>query len=91
MMGDGVGSGWWVGMGWGAWMAMFIGMVICLGLMVALVMWVARQVLAGDGRPEVTGRPAPSVADETLDQRFARGEISEDEYLRRKSLLSTDH
>ena len=88
-MGDGMGSGWWVGMGWGAWLTMFAGMVICLGLLVALVMWVARQYLAGD-RSALPGGPA-SGADDTLDQRFARGEIGEDEYLRRKSLLSSDH
>lgn len=90
MMGDGVGNGWWVGMGWGAWLMMFIGMAICLGLLVAVVMWAARQSLTGN-RPAVTGRtPQPRDAEDTLDQRFARGEIDEDEYLRRKSLLSSD-
>ena len=87
-MGDGMGSGWWVGMGWGAWLTMFTGMVICLGLLVALVMWLARRYLTGSHASLPAGPTAE--ADATLDQRFARGEIGEDEYLRRKSLLSSD-
>ena len=87
-MGDGMGSGWWVGMGWGTWMVMFTGMVVCLGLLVALVMWAAREYLETN-RSALPGEPSTS-ADDTLDQRLARGEIGEDEYLRRKSLLSSD-
>lgn len=73
MMSNGYGN-----MGWGSWLAMSLTMLILWGGLVVLVIWVARTV-----RPQA---PA-SRADELLAERFARGEIEEDEFRRRRELL----
>ncbi|WP_331767988.1 hypothetical protein [Embleya sp. NBC_00896] len=75
--------------GWG-WVAMTIGMVAFWGLLITLAVLAARA-LAAD-RP--TAAPAAGVAptpEQLLAERFARGEIDEDEYLRRLGTLRDTH
>ena len=69
--GDHMGRGWWWVMG--------IGWLVFLALIVVLAIVVARHY-----RPAGGTRRA---AHDTLDDRFARGEIDEDEYRSRRDAL----
>ncbi|GAA3367959.1 hypothetical protein GCM10020367_64500 [Streptomyces sannanensis] len=79
------------GWGWGGWFVMAVMMVVFWGLVIAGIVAVVHYV--GDARRD--GRAAPADergwgqrrAEELLAERFARGEIDEDEYRRRRALL----
>ncbi|HZD60094.1 MAG TPA: SHOCT domain-containing protein [Anaerolineae bacterium] len=58
-------------------------MLVGLGF---LIWWLVRQ--AGAGRRVPPGQPPTSRALEVLDERYARGEISKEEYEERKRTLS---
>ncbi len=83
-----LGVGGWIGMGLGT--LLFWGLLVLL--VVALVRWVG-----GAGRDAVPGSPvgaAPGAvaaqherALHILEDRFARGEIAEEEYLHRREVL----
>ena len=73
------------GMGWGGWLVMLLGMVAFWGL----VVW-AVVVLFRDTR-SVDARPAHHDPLDTLDERFARGEIDETEYRARADVLRAPH
>lgn len=86
MYGNGGGMGW--GMGWG-WTVLF-GTLLVIGLVVLIVV-VARAVGGGLTRDDDRGRRTPegysgppgserSPARRALDERYARGEISTEEY-----------
>jgi len=75
--------------GWGAWLAMSVMMVLFWGLVIAGIVVLVRYLTgARQGGPPAAhsdrGRPS---AEELLDERFARGEIDQDEYTRRRELL----
>jgi putative membrane protein len=73
---------WWPdqgGWGWGGWLAMTLTMLAFWGLVAWVVLNVVRQP---GGRRE----PGPD-AEEILAQRFARGEIDEDEFRQRREAL----
>jgi putative membrane protein len=65
-------------MGTGWWWVMGIGWLIFLALIVVLAVVLVRGFTTG---------PARGSADDILAERFARGEIDEDEYRRRRSAL----
>ena len=67
--------------GWG-WWVMGLGMVLVIVVVAALVFFVARESGRGDTRDRAN-------AHETLDHRFARGEIDEDEYRARRDVLKS--
>jgi putative membrane protein len=76
---------WWNESGWGAgqWMLMSLLMLAFLGGLVALGMWAVRSLDSVDA-------PQPRTvmhADDVLAERFARGEIDEEEYTRRRAVL----
>jgi putative membrane protein len=75
--------------GWdaGDWLAMSLMMIVFWGLVIALVVWAVRSThsdRSGTDRP--TGECA-TRADELLAERFARGEIDEDEFTNRRDVL----
>lgn len=67
------------GVGW--WILMMLGMVIFWGLVIYGVVWLVR----GAASPAPRETPA-----EILQRRLARGEISVEEYERRRALLEAD-
>lgn len=75
----------WYGGGWGGWIMMTLLMVLFWGgLITAIVL--ATRALSTDSRPRA-GTAVLRRADELLSERFARGEIDEDEFRRRMTLL----
>lgn len=61
-------------------------LIVCVLLLVGLIVWLTR-VLRPDAEVRRTGSQAASRAGEILDERFAQGDIDEDEYLKRQTLL----
>lgn len=88
MMGDGYnGQGWGDGMGWGGWLMMGFFGLVCLALVGALIYWLVQGARVGLS-PHTASQPSTRLfAQSTLAERFARGDIDEDEYLRRKTVL----
>lgn len=75
------GGGWWVVMG--------LGIVLFWGLVIAGAVWLIREL--SSGRHSGRGRHQDSDALGILDRRLAAGEISIDEYeKRRRALLDAD-
>lgn len=84
MMDSGYGVGWM----WLFWLLLVAGVV--------LLVVVAVRVVGGGGtrptgdRPDAGARPGRSRARELLDERYARGEITTEEYRERLSALGED-
>jgi putative membrane protein len=72
------------GWGMGGWMMAGYGLVALLVLIAAVVVVVALSRRAGRN-----GSPATPTAKELLAQRYARGEIDDDEYFQRLSVLES--
>jgi putative membrane protein len=88
MMGNGYdGLGWGDGMGWGGWLMMGFFAVVCLSLIGTLIYWLVQGTR--DGFSTQTAQPLTGpLALSTLAERYARGDIDEDEFLRRKTVLN---
>jgi putative membrane protein len=82
---------WWNHGGWGAgdWLAMSFMMVVFWGLVIALVVAVVRSAHSDRGSQHGPADTIAQRADEVLAERFARGEIDEDEYTHRRTVLHT--
>ena len=78
----GYGGGW----GWGAWLAMGFGMIVFWGVLIAGAIALVRY-FAGGHRRGLSGTADVSEAERVLAERFARGEIDEDDFRRRSALL----
>jgi putative membrane protein len=82
------------GWGWGGWFAMTVLMVLFWALIIAGVIALVRY-LTGTHHHQQSGSQPPSResqwasqrAEDLLAERFARGEIDDDEYKRRLTLL----
>ena len=74
--------------GWG-WFAMSVGMILFWTVIITAVVLVVRSLGRADGsRPaEHTHTPAAPTPQQILGERFARGEIDEEEYRRRMDAL----
>ena len=79
----------WYGSGMSGWgyALMTISLVLFLGLVIAGIVALVRYL--GHSGQQDGGGPAPSPPEQVLAQRFARGEIDEDEYRRRLDILHT--
>jgi putative membrane protein len=76
------------GLGWGGWLLMGLLTLLLVGLAVGLVLVLVRSTSGRGAAGGGQARPGPqSAAEHVLDERFARGEIDEEEYLRRRSVL----
>lgn len=72
--------------GVGDWLVMGAMMLVFWGSVIALVVWVAQSNRSGDQQPSNRG-PRTDGPDEILAERFARGDIDEDEFQRRRELM----
>jgi len=82
MWNGGYGGGW----GWG-WIITAVVLVVLFALVITAIVLAIRYLGGGGGH---RGRGSPQQArgaEEVLGERFARGEIDEDEYRRRMSAL----
>ena len=73
--------------GWGGWLAMGLMMLAFVGLVVVVALVFVRSL---NGPQETTARPITTesaTAQRLLDERFARGEIDAEDYIRRRDLL----
>ena len=66
------------GWGWGGWLAMTLMMLVFWGGLAAVVVALVRSARRPDANRDARG---------ILDERFARGDIDEDEYRRRREAL----
>lgn len=73
------------GWGWGGWVLGSLMMIVFWGALVALVVWVVR----GWGGAPMHGDEGRAASDarDILAERFARGEISEEEFAQRRRVL----
>lgn len=78
---------WGYGWGWGSWLGMGVTMVMFWGLVIFGIVALVRYL--GGTRDATRSTPAGRQTDpeEMLAERFARGEIDDDEYQRRRELL----
>lgn len=72
------------GAGWGGWLVMTIAMIAFWAMVIAAVVVLFRG--SKSGGQDLSPRRDPM---DILDQRFARGEIDEDEYHARSAVLRT--
>ena len=83
--------GWYGGSGWGvgAWIGMGLGMVVFWGLVILAVVAIVRGASRTRDQRRLARPPAPGTytALEYLDDRFARGELSQEEYLSMRDTL----
>lgn len=76
--------GYGAGMGFGGWLMMGFTFLVFWGVVIALVVWAVRTHRGPTPGP---GAAAAGRAEDVLAGRFARGEIDEQEYLRRRDVL----
>jgi len=74
------GGGW----GWGAWLMMTVLLVVFWGAVAWVIVTLIRH---GDSTPRSTHDGGASDPLRILDQRYARGEIDDEEYRRRRNTL----
>lgn len=75
------------GVGWGAWIVMVAMMVVFWGAIAWVIVTLIRQ---RSPEPQQPGEGTPSSPLRILDERFARGEIDDEEYRRRRAVLRED-
>ncbi|QFS91950.1 hypothetical protein FIV07_14405 [Mycobacterium sp. THAF192] len=81
-------GGWgWGGWGWGGWILMGVVMVLLSAALITAVVLAVRHLAGSDAQRNRTDSGTWSRPEDALAQRFARGDIDEDEYLRRMTLL----
>ena len=73
--------------GWGAWLAMGVMMLLFWGLIIAGVIALVRYLGGTREGGRLGSRSERARAEDVLAERFARGEIDEDESTRRRELL----
>ena len=78
---------WWNNDGWGAgsWLAMSVMMVLFWGGLIALGVWLVRRARTPPSTDQV--HSATVDPDRVLAERFARGDIDDAEFTRRRTIL----
>ena len=78
----------WYGTGWGGWLLMTVMFLLFWSVVVGLVVYAIYLTRRpGATRHPEPDRPAHHDAERILAERFARGEIDEDEFLARRAAL----
>lgn len=72
--------------GHGAWLAVDVMSLLFLTLLIAVAIWAVRSLRAS-GQPLQGGGARRSSAEDVLAERYARGEIDENAFLRERDLL----
>jgi putative membrane protein len=76
---------------WGLWVLMIVAMVVFWGALAWIIVTLVRQRGTPPGSVPATHMPSSSLpssdALRLLNERLARGDIDEDEYTRRRSLI----
>ena len=84
-------DGWsWGGWGWGGWILMTSMMVLFWAVVITAVVLAVRYLAGGRhtaGHPSDWTRAQEKRPEDVLAERYARGEIDDDEYRRRMTLL----
>jgi putative membrane protein len=86
MWNDGYGWGW----GWGGWILMALVMIVFWALVITAIVLAVRYFAGGGtthGRAGGGPTPTGGRAEDLLAERYARGEIDDDEYRRRLTLI----
>ncbi len=73
-------------MGGGHWWGWLIALGV-LAVIVILVVWAVTRMTQSHSTPAATSQPYRPPAEDLLAERFARGEIDEDEFRRRRDAL----
>lgn len=84
----GYGEGPWMhdGMGWGGWFLMTLFLLLLVALIVGVVIALVRST-GSRGSQSAPAMGGSASAQQMLDERYARGEIDEIEYLHRRAVL----
>jgi putative membrane protein len=75
------------GWGWAGWILMTIGMVAFWALIITAIILAVDYLAGSHGTAASPTTRAPTRSEDVLTERFARGEIDDDEYQRRLALL----
>jgi putative membrane protein len=78
--GDGGGWGW----GWGGWILTAVELTVLFAVIITASVWAVRHLTGASPRSE---GGAGSGAEDVLGERFARGEIDDEEFRRRMTAL----
>lgn len=77
------------GVGWAGWLILVLLLLLFAGMIATLVLLVLRS--GQGGTPSTRHQTSPArpagAAQQLLDERYARGEIDEEEYLHRRAVL----
>jgi putative membrane protein len=73
--------------GWGGWALMTVGMVLFWVVVITAVVLAVRYLAGPRGTAASPTGHTPTRAEDVLAERFARGEIDEEEYRRRLALI----
>ena len=76
----------WDGWGWGGWVVMVLAMVVFWAVVITAVVLAIRYAVRGNNQ-RAQQSSAPTGAEEILAERYARGEIDEDEFRRRRATI----
>jgi len=81
----GYGDMGWGGLGVGG----MIGMVVFWLVLIALIVWAVSRLLPGRQGHRTASQPGQETPEETLDRRFARGEVDLETYQMQRAALAT--
>jgi putative membrane protein len=87
MMYGGDGWMWNGGWGWGGWILMIFVMVLFWAVVITAIVLAIRYLTGGGGQRNAANFGSARAAEDVSAERFARGEIDEDDYRRRVTTL----
>lgn len=85
------GNGWmWQngGWGWGGWILMALVMVLLWAAVITAIVLAIRYLAGGDSHRNQAGAGSARTAEDVLAERYARGEIDDDEFRQRLTFLT---